>query len=117
MHLGKIVETATRAELFRDPHHPYTQALFSAASVADPSNSRGRERIILSGDLPTASNSLAGYEFRTRCPAVIDRCHHEMPSLLAVTDPEDESACHLVTAENATTDIHTVGGKRVYNPS
>lgn len=117
MYLGKVVETATRTELFRDPHRPYTQALFSAASVADPSNSRGGERVILSGDLPPASNSLEGCEFRTRCPAVIDRCHHEMPSLLAVTDPENESACHLVPAENGATDIHTVGGKRVYNPS
>jgi oligopeptide/dipeptide ABC transporter ATP-binding protein len=117
MYLGKIVETATRAELFRDPQHPYTQALLSAAPTADPSSARGRERIILSGDLPSPTEEISGCPFHARCPVAIDRCTSEVPLLLGVTGPDHQSACHLVTAENGAPLIKQGDKNLVHNPS
>jgi len=97
MYLGKIVETASREELFRDPQHPYTQALLSAAPLPDPSMQRRRERVLLSGDVPSPVNPPAGCPFHTRCPVAVDRCRTDPPPLVGVTRPDHPVACHLVT--------------------
>jgi peptide/nickel transport system ATP-binding protein/oligopeptide transport system ATP-binding protein len=80
MYLGKIVEFAETDELFDNPAHPYTKALLSAVPEPDP-KLRDRERIILSGDLPSPSNPPKGCRFHTRCPAVMERCKVEEPVL------------------------------------
>jgi oligopeptide/dipeptide ABC transporter ATP-binding protein len=79
MYLGRIVETASRQRIFDAAAHPYSRALLSAVPIPDPDLERARERIILSGDLPSPANPPSGCRFRTRCPAVIEAC--------AVTDP------------------------------
>ncbi|GAA3101274.1 dipeptide ABC transporter ATP-binding protein [Pseudonocardia yunnanensis] len=100
MYLGRIVETASRETLFADPQHPYTQALLSAAPVPDPADARRRDRIVLSGDLPSPSDPPSGCRFHTRCPVAVDRCATDNPPLTGVTAPDHPVACHLVTAES-----------------
>jgi peptide/nickel transport system ATP-binding protein len=92
MYLGKIVELADRRSLFGQPHHPYTRALLSAVPVPDPA--ARRQRIILTGDVPSPINPPAGCRFHTRCPYVFDRCRVEEPVLRPVGDGH-LSACHL----------------------
>ncbi|MGH7155106.1 MAG: ABC transporter ATP-binding protein [Acetobacteraceae bacterium] len=92
MYLGKIVELADRATLFSAPHHPYTRALLSAVPVPDPEATRNR--IILTGDVPSPINPPSGCRFHTRCPFVFDRCRVEEPRLRDV-GAGHVSACHL----------------------
>ena len=92
MYLGKIVELTDRRTLFSKPHHPYTAALLSAVPVPDPT--APRNRVILTGDVPSPINPPSGCRFHTRCPLVFDRCRTEEPELRRVGEGH-VSACHL----------------------
>ena len=92
MYLGKIVELAARDELYRNPQHPYTQALLSAIPVPDPK--LRREGVILKGDVPSPLNPPAGCRFHTRCPYVMEHCKQQEP-LLNEYDPGHSVACWL----------------------
>jgi oligopeptide transport system ATP-binding protein len=97
MYLGRIVETAEAAALWREPLHPYTRALLSAAPIPDPEKERARRRIILKGDVPSPSAERLGCAFRERCPEAMPRCATESPALLAA-GPGREVACFLYPA-------------------
>ncbi|MFE1321264.1 ABC transporter ATP-binding protein [Kitasatospora phosalacinea] len=99
MYLGKMVEIGSDLEIYDHATHPYTQALLSAVPVPDPNDREKRERIILSGDIPSPANPPSGCRFRTRCWKAEERCSTELP-LLAVPEllagaARHESACHF----------------------
>ncbi|MFI2644615.1 ABC transporter ATP-binding protein [Streptomyces sp. NPDC018610] len=81
MYLGRIVETGTDAQIYDHPTHPYTQALLSAVPVPDPDAREHRDRIILSGDVPSPAAIPSGCRFRTRCFKARERCALEVPAL------------------------------------
>jgi len=94
MYLGKLVELALPDEIFRQPLHPYSQALMSAIPVANPR--RKSERVILEGDVPSPFDPPSGCRFHTRCPVAEDRCKVEEPPLLEIK-PDHWAACWLVS--------------------
>ncbi|WP_419997569.1 ABC transporter ATP-binding protein [Streptomyces boninensis] len=102
MYLGRMAEIGTDTQIYDHPTHPYTQALLSAVPVPDPDVREDRERIILTGDVPSPANPPSGCRFRTRCWKAADRCATEEP-LLAVPEvfsrsdspANHESACHF----------------------
>ena len=93
MYLGKIVELTTREELFRNPLHPYTQALMSAIPIPDPKVRR--ERIILKGDVPSPLRPPSGCRFHPRCPVAMEHCKIEEPAFKEVS-PNHFVACWRV---------------------
>ena len=95
MYLGKIVEIGTKDDIFKNPKHPYTQALLSAIPMV---GKRTRERIILEGDIPSPVNPPSGCRFHTRCPYATERCSVEMPAMNYLGG-EHKVACHLCDAE------------------
>lgn len=89
MYLGKVAELAHGDDLYRDPKHPYTKALFSAIPSANP---RGKkQRIILQGDVPSPINVPSGCSFHPRCPMVRDNCKADIPNL------EEKMPAHLAS--------------------
>ena len=92
MYLGRLVEVGETEALFSRPHHPYSQALLSAAPVPDPD--RRRTRIVLKGDVPSPANVPSGCHFHPRCPIAKDICAREVPPLRDV-DAGHSAACHF----------------------
>lgn len=93
MYLGRMVELAGRDELYRNPLHPYTQALMSAVPIPDPD--AGKERIILSGDVPSPANPPLGCAFHPRCPYAMDVCKEVRPEMKDAGGGH-QVACHLL---------------------
>jgi oligopeptide/dipeptide ABC transporter ATP-binding protein len=94
MYLGKIVELADRKTVYEDPLHPYTKALLAAVPIPDPEVEARRERIVLSGEVPSPLKPPAGCAFHPRCPLAVERCRAELPPLREVK-PGHWAACHL----------------------
>jgi oligopeptide/dipeptide ABC transporter ATP-binding protein len=94
MYLGRVVETAPSKTLISQPRHPYTQALISAVPEVDPASKR--QRIILSGDVPSPIHPPTGCPFHPRCPVAEARCRTEVPALREIA-PGHQAACHLAT--------------------
>lgn len=95
MYLGKMMEMASRENMFQNPLHPYTQALMSAIPIPDPGAVKKRKRVILEGDVPSPLNPPKGCRFHTRCPLAYDRCSQEEPPLRDHGD-EHFAACWLL---------------------
>jgi oligopeptide transport system ATP-binding protein len=95
MYLGVIVELAERNELYENPLHPYSKALLSAVPIPDPRKDRNRQRVILTGDVPSPINPPSGCRFHPRCPIAVDRCSKEVPQWREVA-PGHWAACDLI---------------------
>ncbi|MDD9196074.1 dipeptide ABC transporter ATP-binding protein [Aliivibrio sp. S3MY1] len=94
MYLGKIVEYGDSETLYHSPKHPYTEALLSAIPVTHP-KFRGKERILLKGDVPSPINPPKGCRFSTRCPKAEAKCFTKEPIRHELSDNGHEVACHL----------------------
>ncbi|WP_017557313.1 dipeptide ABC transporter ATP-binding protein [Nocardiopsis baichengensis] len=101
MYLGRIVEIGAVDRIFRDPAHPYTQALLSAIPIPDPEKERNRSHIVLQGDLPSPADPPSGCRFRPRCPkfaglseAERTPCIEVSPDLEATGGDDHTAACH-----------------------
>ena len=111
MYLGKVVEVAERDDLYKNPRHPYTVALMSAVPVPDPvrRDRAQRERVLLTGDVPSPINPPSGCRFRTRCWKAQEICATEEPPLITrLDDPASHvTACHFPVVED-----EAVAGRR-----
>jgi oligopeptide/dipeptide ABC transporter ATP-binding protein len=111
MYLGKVVEIAERDDLYKSPRHPYTVALMSAVPVPDPTrrDRAQRERVLLTGDVPSPINPPSGCRFRTRCWKAQDICATEEPPLtVRLQDP----ASHLTACHFPVVDDEVVAGRK-----
>ncbi|HEY3010066.1 MAG TPA: dipeptide ABC transporter ATP-binding protein [Micromonosporaceae bacterium] len=116
MYLGKIVEIADREALYAHPRHPYTNALVSAVPVPDPArrDRAQRERILLTGDVPSPIDPPSGCRFRTRCWKAQEICAIEEPPLIPrLGDPDSHAAaCHFPVADD-----EQIVGRRARDPA
>jgi oligopeptide transport system ATP-binding protein len=94
MYLGVFVELGERNEVYENPYHPYTKALLSAVPIPDPKKDRERQRIILSGDVPSPINPPSGCRFNPRCQYMMERCKVEIPEWRELSSGH-WAACHL----------------------
>ena len=92
MYLGNLVEYGETEDIFKNPLHPYTKALFSAIPVPDPKVKK--ERIVLEGSIPSPANPPQGCKFHTRCAHCMERCKHEVPVQREI-EPGHYVVCHL----------------------
>ena len=95
MYLGSLVEVCDANELYKNPLHPYTQALLSAIPIPDPNVSRSRHRVVLEGEVPSPMNPPKGCKFHTRCPYARDICREARPETIEVGQGHT-CACHKV---------------------
>jgi peptide/nickel transport system ATP-binding protein len=96
MYLGQVVEMASAESLYTTARHPYTAALLSAAPIPDPDRARERQRIVVTGDVPSPSNPPSGCRFHPRCPQAQARCAQEVPALRTPSDDSAHAvACHF----------------------
>ena len=116
MYLGRICEQGPKDPVYETPRHPYTAALLSAAPAADPDAAAARQRIILTGDIPSPINPPAGCRFHPRCPKAQDLCHEQEPQLEIKSGdvPEHQTACHFPVqpGEDLTTSTAAVADAR-----
>jgi oligopeptide/dipeptide ABC transporter ATP-binding protein len=114
MYLGRIAEQGPKDPVYDTPRHPYTAALLSAAPAADPDAAAARQRIILTGDIPSPINPPSGCRFHPRCPKAQELCSQQDPPLESKQDdpPDHKTACHFPVqpGENLTTS----GAARTY---
>ncbi len=95
MYLGRIAEIGSAEDIYRRAQHPYTQALLASVPRAHGRAQPHRERVVLTGEMPSATDPPPGCRFSTRCPLAEDRCREEQPELRAV-EGNHSVACHLV---------------------
>ncbi|MBV0911387.1 ABC transporter ATP-binding protein [Anianabacter salinae] len=114
MYLGKIVELASRDDLYGDPKHPYTRALLSAVPEPDPREESRIQRIVLQGDVPSPANPPTGCNFCTRCPDVMDICRKVDPEYREIA-PGHFTACHLY-CETTTMPAEPTAAKEAFEP-
>jgi oligopeptide/dipeptide ABC transporter ATP-binding protein len=93
MYLGKVVETGTREQVFARPAHPYTQSLLSAVPLPEPGLRGQRRRILLTGEVPDATNPPSGCRFRTRCWKAQAECARAEPDLAVRRGSDHPTAC------------------------
>jgi|TARA_B110000438_G_scaffold293912_1_gene334489 oligopeptide transport system ATP-binding protein len=93
LYLGRVMELADKASIYATPHHPYTQALLSAVPIPDPVKERAKERVLLTGDIPSPLYPPSGCVFRTRCPRATALCADKVPQLEQAGAGHDV-ACH-----------------------
>ena len=99
LYLGRVMEIADRDDLYARPLHPYTEALISAVPIADPRTERGRERLLLEGDLPSPINPPAGCRFQSRCPKATAICGQAEPPLVSY-GKNHLAACHHIELQD-----------------
>jgi|TARA_R110001583_G_scaffold17679_1_gene71193 oligopeptide transport system ATP-binding protein len=94
LYLGNVMEIADRDTIYNAPKHPYTKALISAVPIPDPVLERNKERIVLTGELPSPINPPSGCVFRTRCPFAREKCATDVPKI-EFLGPKHQVACHF----------------------
>ena len=103
MYLGNMVEYGTTEDIFSNPLHPYTEALFSAIPIPDPDAKINR--IVLEGSIPSPANPPSGCKFHTRCAHCMERCRTEVPQQVEV-EPGHYVVCHLYDQDGKTEPAH-----------